>query len=267
MPRLEGTLAAIGTGSGSDLGSSWLGVGVFGLSLGRPTGPLGFARSGLTATPLTVDGLAFFLGELTSSLVLLDESGFLFEDSTGRSSSCRVLVNSFRALPPVFSRIEGLPGLARAGSFSFELLRVNWKLSFSSREASLRLIPILVGVAAGASDDSGLGIFGSRALVSSFSGRGASAFFFCGDGDCSTRWSYFGEGRGDGGTTSSSSSKPVSGSLDGEVGGDSVLTGLSSMNCDMGGGPSSGDSAESAFDCKARICSGLNVISFGICMK
>lgn len=44
--------------------------------------------------------------------------------------------------------------------------------------------------------------------------------------------------------------------------GESTLTGSWSMKCDMGGGPSSGESVESfASDWRARICSALHIVS------
>ena len=39
--------------------------------------------------------------------------------------------------------------------------------------------------------------------------------------------------------------------------GESILTGSSSMKCDIGGGPSSGEPASSASEHSASICSGL----------
>lgn len=83
-------------------------------------------------------------------------------------------------------------------------------------------------------------------------------FFFSGEGNLWTILHVCGDESVSGGVTFTLGLSCV-GTERGRLG-ESTLTGSSSMNFEIGGGPSSGDSAESvasASDRRARICSGL----------
>jgi hypothetical protein len=88
--------------------------------------------------------------------------------------------------------------------------------------------------------------------------NGISRFF--GEGELSTNGSALGDGNNSGDWILFLG-LGLNGSGD-FAGGDSTLAGSLSMNCDIGGGPSSGDSTESASERSASICSGLWTVSF-----
>lgn len=273
------TIATTGSGSGDrsgttlrgaeflvfDLTDSWIG-----LDLANSTFPI-VTSSRMAAFP----DLGFFFGELKSSLVFLAESGLRVASGAEACSlvSFLIVTSSLRVFPPVFSRIDVLLAIIRGGWFSS---RPDPVFSESSFTENLRFVPALAGGAvvvfffstAGGSAACGFNCRGlTVGLRDSTLGcswgigfNGISLFF--GEGELSMNGSALGDGNNSGDCIlflGLGLRFDGSGDL---AGGDSTLAGSLSMNCDIGGGPSSGDSAESASERSASICSGLWNVSF-----
>lgn len=117
VPRSEVvTVATAGAGSGSGTTSATTGFKFFALSLSLSCIGFVFFSSDLAAvTSSAVDCFGFFLGELTSSLVLFDERGLRWDCCDNGRSSFLIVDSSLTGFPPALSRMDDLPAIRRGG--------------------------------------------------------------------------------------------------------------------------------------------------------